>query len=235
MATPRRRSSSRRRRSAEDHQRLAAKHAAKAEHHRKRAAHLGPERRRPEVLDAALDLFLEHGYEGTSMQAIADRAGVTKPVVYACFPGKDELFRALLGREEDRILAEIQGAFATADLSDPETTLTQGFTGFLRAVDHSPDVYKLIFMGEGGGNAAVAGRIRRGRQAQVDRLTLLAKGWLDTGEQRAETERTARLLGYAIAGLAESGARLLLSGEDGWTPETLGRELGRIAAAQAAA
>ena len=51
----------------------------------------------------------------------------------------------------------------------------------------------------------------------------------------AEVEKAARLLGNSIAGLAESGARLLLSGEDDWTPETLGRELGRLAArAQAA-
>src|SRR5947208_14246487 len=106
----------RRKRSGIQHQRLAAKHAAKAEHHRKRAAHLGPERRRPEVLDAALKLFLKGGYDGTSMQAVADEAGVTKPVVYACFDSKDQLFRALLRREEDRILAEIQGAFANADL-----------------------------------------------------------------------------------------------------------------------
>src|SRR6187200_526521 len=122
MAT--RRTSSRRKRSAIQHQRLAAKHAAKAEHHRKRAAHLGP----------------EHGYDGTSMQAVAERAGVTKPVVYACFPGKDELFRALLAREEQRILAEIQGAFEAADLSDPETTLVEGYTGFLRGVAESPEV-----------------------------------------------------------------------------------------------
>jgi AcrR family transcriptional regulator len=230
-----RRTASRRKRSAIQHQRLAAKHAAKAEHHRKRAAHLGPERRRPEVLDAALGLFLEHGYDGTSMQAVADRAGVTKPVVYACFPGKDELFRALLAREEERILAEIQGAFENADLSDPETTLTEGFTGFLRAVGDSPDVYKLIFLGEGGGNAAVARRIQRGREAQVDTLSRLTKNWLDAKGRRPANEKTARLLGNSIAGLAESGARLLLSGEDGWTPETLGRELGRIAAAAQAA
>lgn len=235
----RRRSGSQRKRRAIQHQRLAAKHAARAEHHRKRAAHLGPERRRPEVLDAALGLFLEHGYDGTSMQAVAERAGVTKPVVYACFPGKDELFRALLAREEERILADIQGAFEGADLSDPETTLVEGFTGFLRAVDHSPEVYRLIFLGEGGGNAAVAHRIQRGRDQQVGTLTLLAKAWLEARDRgdgkRAETERTARLLGNSIAGLAESGARLLLSGEDGWTPETLGRELGRIAAAAQAA
>src|SRR5688572_23077292 len=98
---------------------------------RKRAAHLGPERRRPQVLDAALDLFLERGYEGASMQAVADIAGVTKPVVYACFPSKEKLFRALLRREEDRILGEIQSAFGEADLTDPERTLTGGFTAFL--------------------------------------------------------------------------------------------------------
>ena len=231
-----RRTASRRKRSAIQHQRLAAKHAAKAEHHRKRAAHLGPERRRPEVLDAALELFLEHGSDGTSMQAVADQAGVTKPVVYACFPGKDELFRALLAREERRILAEIQGAFTDADLSDPETTLTEGFTGFLRAVGDSPEVYRLIFLGEGGGNAAVAHRIQRGREEQVNRLMLLAKGWLEARNgKRDDLDKTARLLGTSIAGLAESGARLLLSGEDDWTPETLGRELGRIAAAAQAA
>jgi AcrR family transcriptional regulator len=202
---------------------------------RKRAAHLGPERRRPEVLDAALKLFLKAGYDGTSMQAVADQAWVTKPVVYACFTSKDELFRALMAREEERILAEIQGAFANADLSDPETTLIEGMTGFLRAVGDSPDVYRLIFLGEGGGNAAVANRIRRGREEQIRRLTDLAKTWLESNgngkRSQAEVERTARLLGNTIAGIAESGARLLLADGDEWTPETLGRELGRLAAA----
>jgi AcrR family transcriptional regulator len=207
--------------------------AARAETTRKRAAHLGPERRRPQVLDAALELFLERGYEGTSMDAIASAAGVTKPVVYACFPGKDELFRALLAREEERILGEIQTAFREADLSDPEATLIDGFTGFLGAVAASPDVYRLIFLGEGGGNMAVARRIQRGRQAQIDQLSVLARSWLEArggARSKPETERTARLLGYAIAGLAENGARLLLSEPDTWTPETLGRELGRLAA-----
>jgi AcrR family transcriptional regulator len=199
---------------------------------RKRAAHLGPERRRPQVLDATLGLFLQHGYEGTSMEAVARAAGVSKPVVYACFAGKEELFRALLAREEERILGEIQAAFAGADLTKPEETLIEGFTGFLGAVASSPDVYRLIFLGEGGGNVAVARRIQRGRQAQVDALAALARGWLENqaGSRAGDIDRTARLLGNAIAGLAESGARLLLSGEDDWTPESLGRELGRLAA-----
>jgi AcrR family transcriptional regulator len=218
---------------------MATRVPEKATQRRKRAAHLGPERRRPEVLDAALKLFLVAGYDGTSMQAVADEAGVTKPVVYACFNSKDELFRSLLAREEERIVGEIQGAFATADLSDPERTLVDGFTGFLRAVGDSPDVYRLIFLGEGGGNAAVADRIQRGREQQVRQLTELARGWLESSadgkRSEAENDRTARLLGNSIAGLAESGARLLLSGDDDWTPETLGRELGRLAAAAQAA
>src|SRR5262245_23028403 len=207
--------------------------ASQATTRRKRAAHLGPERRRPEVLDAALRLFLQSGYEGTSMQAIADEAGVTKPVVYACFDGKDELFRALLAREEARITTEIQAAFRGADLSDPEATLIEGYTGFLRAISSSPDVYRLIFLGEGGGNMAVAHRIQRGREAQIELLAALAKSWLearDGGASEEDIDRTAQLLGYAIAGLAETGARLLLSEPDRWTPETLGRELGRLAA-----
>ena len=176
------------------------------------------------MLDAALKLFLQTGYDGTSMQAVADEAGVTKPVVYACFDSKDDLFRSLLAREEQRIVGEIQGAFSNADLSDPETTLVEGFTGFLRAVGDSPEVYRLIFLGEGGGNAAVADRIQRGREEQVRRLTELAKGWLESngnGKRSSdEIDRTARLVGNSIAGVGESGARLLLSGDDDWTPET---------------
>ena len=205
---------------------------------RKRAAHLGPERRRPEVLDAALKLFLERGYQGTSMEAIAGAAGVTKPVVYACFPGKDELFRALLAREEERILGEIQSAFEGTDLGDPEPTLIEGYTGFLRAVARSPDVYRLIFLGEGGGNMAVAKRIQAGREAQAEALSALARQWV---EQRAgdrlpdEIDRTARLVGNAIVGMAESAARLMLSEPEQWTPEDLGRQVGRLAAAAQAA
>ena len=72
---------------------------------RERAQHLGPERRRPMVLDAALRLFTAAGYQGTSMEAIAEAAGVTKPVVYECYPSKAELFRALLERAELEIVA----------------------------------------------------------------------------------------------------------------------------------
>ena len=61
---------------------------------------------------------------------------------------------------------------------------------------------------------------------------MLARGWLaQRGRSGQNLDAGARLLGNASAGLAESGARVLLSGTDGWTRETLGDELGRLAAA----
>src|ERR1700738_4455912 len=97
---------------------------------RPRAAHLGPEKRRPLILDAAFSVFLEHGYDGASMEAVARAAGVTKPVVYACFASKEELFATLLVREEQRMLSQIAAALPTRADENPERTLAQGLTAF---------------------------------------------------------------------------------------------------------
>lgn len=198
---------------------------------RARAAHLGPERRRPLVLDAALELFLERGYEGTSMEAIAKAAGVTKPVVYDCFPSKEELFKALLRREEERVLGQIAAALpGDPGEGDPERVLINGFTAFLEAVAASPEAYRVIFLGEGGANAAVVQRIQRGREQQVEAVALLAGVWLERREAGGPPELMARLIGHLIVGLAEAGARAFLADPEGWTPDSLGRLLGRLAA-----
>jgi AcrR family transcriptional regulator len=197
---------------------------------RRRAAHLGPERRRPLVLDAAFELFLRHGYEGTSMEAIASSAGVTKPVVYACFAGKEELFEALLRREESRVLAAIQDSMpADADVDDPEPLLVEALTAFLRAVADSPDAYRIIVVGEGA-TTEIARRIQHGRGLAVDAVAELARGWLQGRVTAIDVEAGARLLGTVIVGLAESGARAMLRDPETWSPELLGALLGRMAA-----
>jgi AcrR family transcriptional regulator len=200
---------------------------------RARAAHLGPERRRPLVLDTAFQLFLERGYEGTSMEQIATALGVSKPVVYACYPSKKELFKALLGREEERVLAEISAALPGELDADLESTLLRGFTAFLRTVAASPEAYRVIFLGEGGADAAIARRIQRGREAQVDAIAALTRPLLPAAPSEAELDRQARLLARLVVGVAESGARTLLS-EPGWTPQTLGETLARLVASGAA-
>jgi AcrR family transcriptional regulator len=197
---------------------------------RERAAHLGPERRRPLVLDAAFKLFLRHGYEGTSMEAIADAAGVTKPVVYSCYPSKEELFKALLAREEERVLAEVAAVLPESVSSgDLKRVLTQAFTAFLRAVSASPAAYRVVFLGEGGANAAVAKRVQRGRDQMIDAVAALARPTLSQGSA-AERDRAARLLGHLVVGLAETGARAMLRDPESWSPEALGRVLGDLTA-----
>lgn len=205
---------------------------------RKRAAHLGPERRRPLVLDAAIKLFVEHGFEGASMDAIAEAAGVSKPVVYDCFPSKDELFNAMLDREEERILGETQAALqTTGGTADPEGTLIRGYTAFLQAVLDSPGTYRIVFLGEGGGNEAVAARVSRGLERQALTAATIARGWVDrfSDLQGERADAAAALLGQLIVGFAQVGARTLLRDPRSWTPETLGEQLGRMAWAARAA
>src|SRR5688500_8632534 len=206
---------------------------------RKRAAHLGPERRRPLVLDAAHDLFLANGFDGTSMDAIAQAAGVSKPVVYDCFASKDELFTAMLDREEERVLRETEAALRTqGGATDPEGALIRGFDAFLTAVAESPDIYRVVFLGEGGGNEVVAGRIARGLERQAQLAATITRRWVEglaDIEDEAEAEAVAQLLGQTIVGLAQVGARTLLRDPERWTPATLAEKLGRMVWAARAA
>jgi AcrR family transcriptional regulator len=198
---------------------------------RPRAAHLGPERRRPQILDVAFELFVQRGYRATSMDAIARAAGVTKPVVYACFPSKAELFGELLDREERRMLTQFGVALAAAArLDDVETTLTAGFTSMLHAVTDTPEAYRIALLGGGGADAMVDMRVRRGREQQVAAMAAAARHWLDGRVPPHAVDAAAQFVGQTLLGIGEAGVRMLLAAPEQWTPETLGRALGRLAA-----
>lgn len=217
---------------------IESRAGGKARPRRERAAHLGPERRRPLVLDAAYRLFLENGFDGTSMDAIAAAAGVSKPVVYDCYASKDELFTAMLDREEARILAETRAALETSGgAEDPEGTLIRGFQAFLRAATESPEIYRVVFLGEGGGNEAVAARVARGIELQARTAATITERWVErySDLEGPDAAAAADLLGQTIVGIAQVGARTLLRDPGRWTPQTLGEKLGRMVWAARAA
>jgi AcrR family transcriptional regulator len=193
---------------------------------RARAPRLSAEVRRPMVLDAAYAVFFERGYDGTSMEAIAERAGVTKPVIYDSFASKDELFAALVAREEERILADITAAIPAMVDDDLEQGVARGITAFLRSVADSPEVYRIIFLCEGGMNAVIAERIDRGRRRTVELLAPVLEDWLRR-QGAGEPEKDGELLSYAVAGAAEGAARALLSSPKKFDPEAAGRTLAR--------
>jgi AcrR family transcriptional regulator len=203
---------------------------ARARGGRERAAHLGPERRRPLVLDAALRLFVKSGYRGTSMEAIAKAAGVTKPVVYECYPGKAELFRALLEREERRLMEAVAAALPRdVDADDVEALATGGFVALLRAAAEAPDSWRVVFGSDHGGDREIRRRFRRGRRAAVVQLASLAREVL-IARGAGDVERLAPATGELLASLGEGGVRLLLDPASQWEPDELGALLGKLAA-----
>ncbi|HSJ44867.1 MAG TPA: TetR/AcrR family transcriptional regulator [Euzebyales bacterium] len=63
--------------------------------------------RRSQLLDVAKEVFAEHGYDGTSVEEIAARASVSKPVVYEHFGGKEGIYAVIVDRESTRLLEMI--------------------------------------------------------------------------------------------------------------------------------
>ncbi len=80
------------------------------------SSRLSANARREQLLDVALDTFARAGYHETSMNDVADAAGVTKPVLYQHFESKRELYQALL----DDVGARLVAAITEATAEDPE-------------------------------------------------------------------------------------------------------------------
>lgn len=197
---------------------------------RARAAHLGPERRRPLILDAALEVYVERGYKGTSMQAVADAAGVTKPVVYECFANKDELLLALLDREEHRLLAAITDSFLTNAVSDNiEAVLAAGLTAFLAAARQAPNSWRVVFDSGWGSGSPVAERVRRGREMAVGQLHELVRRFMVAGGID-DIDRKAPVVAELIAATSESCARMLVVERYPWTAAELATYVARLLA-----
>jgi AcrR family transcriptional regulator len=195
---------------------------------RRRAAHLGPEKRRPLILDSALQVYLAHGYRGTSMQAVADAAGVTKPVVYECFRNRDELLLALLSREEKRLFDAVIAALPTLpSFEDVEALITQGLTAFLVAATEAPDSWRVVFESSRNSESAVAQRVRAARDTVLGRLRDLVIMFLSTIEVE-DAERKAPVLAELLASICESCGRMIVVDHMQWTPEDLAAYVSRL-------
>ena len=70
--------------------------------------------RRKQLLEAAQEVFVAQGYHAAAMDDIAERAGVSKPVLYQHFPGKLELYLALLDTHCDAILDRMHAAMSSS-------------------------------------------------------------------------------------------------------------------------
>ncbi|MDT7742053.1 MAG: hypothetical protein QOE59_1131 [Actinomycetota bacterium] len=140
---------------------------------------LAPEVRRRQVLDAAIAVFSEEGLHGASMDAIAARAGVSKPLVYAHGGTKDELFAACLAREAERLVTTMTAAVGAADPGagdDGEGRLYRALRAFFHAVTTHRQgwtvLYRQASAGEFAGPVDVARRriVRRAAELLAPEL-----------------------------------------------------------------
>jgi len=192
---------------------------------RRRAAHLGPERRRPEVLDAALAIALRDGIGAVNFVAVAEELGVTRPVVYAVFRDRVELIEALILREREHLEAGVLAALHSSSGPDPEATFVHGFKALLHTVAERPDAWRLVIGGEP--DPAVSEQFGAAREVVTRRATEwigpAMRHWWNT----EDLDRKLPVLIELFMSSAESAVRSLLAHGDTWTPETLGDFVGR--------
>ncbi|WP_374999822.1 TetR/AcrR family transcriptional regulator [Aeromicrobium sp. CTD01-1L150] len=191
---------------------------------RPRAEHLGPQARRPLVLDAALVVWSQNGHRGTTMSAVAEQARVSKPVVYECFPTKDAMLLALLDREEKRLFRAAVSSLPR-EPTDPRQDLTGAFTAFFVAVQEHPLSWRVIFDAQHSVPTEVGARYRAARAQVVEQVAVL----LQLAGLRTATmdDPEALLAAEHCVGLAELGAGKLLADDEPvhWSPQTLSRVL----------
>jgi AcrR family transcriptional regulator len=94
------------------------------------------EERREQVIDAAVKEFAAHGFHATSTTAIAKRAGISQPYIYALFPNKHELFLAVHRHVVDRIRrAFLEAARGGADPDERLTNMGHAYVELLKDRD----------------------------------------------------------------------------------------------------
>jgi len=163
--------------------------------------------RRKQLLAAAQEVFVANGYHAAAMDDIAERAGVSKPVLYQHFPGKLELYLALLDTQAERLSAAVHDALARTD--DNRMRIHGVLAAYFEFVDRDDEdgAFRLIFETDLGNEPSVRSRVEGVTQKTMQAVADTVAG--DTGLDRASAE----LLATALTGAAQVAARWWLASE----------------------
>ncbi len=161
--------------------------------------------RRRQLLGAAQEIFVAQGYHAAAMDDIADRAGVSKPVLYQHFPGKLELYLALLDESADELVAIVRDALSST--TDNSERVPATFRAFFDYVGTSGEAFRLVFESDLSNEPAVRARLDRTMLECAEMVSQFIRE--DAGVGEAE----ARLLGVALVGMAQVSSRYWLSAD----------------------
>jgi AcrR family transcriptional regulator len=181
------------------------------------APRMAPEDRRRQLLDAALALIAEEGYGSVTIEAVANRVGVTRPVVYSVFSNIDELLVTLLDAHEKRTLASV-GKAVHDDGSGPGALVRNAMVEFLKSIKASPDGWKVILQAE---DSAAPEEVRRRNVRGRDHVTALLADALGTSLGPAARELDMEIVAEGIITLAHRGGTLMLTDPDRYPLERM--------------
>ncbi|KQT91662.1 TetR family transcriptional regulator [Marmoricola sp. Leaf446] len=166
--------------------------------------------RRAQLLTAAREVFVAQGYHAAAMDDIAERAGVSKPVLYQHFPGKLDLYLALLDESCDQMINAAAAALESTD--DNKQRVIATMHAFYQYVAGAEGAFRLVFESDLTNEPAV--------RARVDRVTtecakLIAHVIRDDTGLPAEQ---SQLLAVSLVGMGQVSARFWLQ-ETGTIPQ----------------
>lgn len=175
---------------------IATKSDSKADRPRRR---LPTAQRRETLAEAACELFAQHGYDHVTLDEVAERAGVTKVIVYRHFGSKQDLYLTLLATHRDQLLRTLaEGMALKRPLPERVKTVADAWFGYVQS---NPFAWKMLFQDVTGDPEI--GAFHAGMRATArDAIMALLETEGSLNLKRAMVEPIAELLRSAMTGLA---------------------------------
>jgi AcrR family transcriptional regulator len=175
--------------------------------------------RREQILDVSVQVFARNGFHSTSMNDVAEAAGVTKPVLYQHFDSKQDLYLALLEEAGLRLRNAVAKGVASASNGKEMTEL--GFKAYFRWVAEDHDAFLLLFGSRANRDEESTVAIRRITAEAAAAIAPLIAADIAPDHQRT--------LAHGLVGLAEGVTRHLVERGDTFDPEVLGQQVADLA------
>jgi AcrR family transcriptional regulator len=188
---------------------------------RTRSARLPRSARRNQLLGAAEEVFVAQGYHAAAMDDIAERAGVSKPVLYQHFPGKLELYLALLDRHCDKLVAAVRGALDST--TDNKQRVAATIAAYFDYVEHDSGAFRLVFESDLTNEEAVRERTHRVTTECAEAIRDVIAS--DTGLSDEES----MLLAVGLTGISQVTARYRLANSGDLPSEDAVRLISQLA------
>lgn len=161
--------------------------------------------RREQLLEAASEVFVDRGYHAAGMDEIAERAGVSKPVLYQHFSSKLDLYLAVLQQHVDILVTGVQDALRTT--TDNRQRLRAAVQAFFDFIEHDSQGYRLIFQNDYVAEPQVAAQVKVATDACTDAVFDLISR--DSG---LEAHR-ARMIAVGLVAISVDCARYWLDSD----------------------